>query len=159
MKHLLIDIDQQRLTVYNNHSLMQSYPVSTAKNGAGELKDSGQTPRGLHQVIAIIGRNMPENSVFVARRPTGEIYSETLSQRYPDRDWILSRILWLSGKENGKNRHGKVDTLSRYIYIHGTPPTEPVGVPLSHGCIRMRNSDVIELSEMVEPGVSVLIKG
>jgi lipoprotein-anchoring transpeptidase ErfK/SrfK len=88
---------------------------------------------------------------------TGEIYSETLAQQYPERDWILTRIIWLQGMESGFNRGGQVDTLSRYIYIHGTPDSEPMGVPKSHGCIRMRNRDLIELFDQIDNNLIVNI--
>ncbi|MGM0767188.1 MAG: L,D-transpeptidase family protein [Pseudomonadota bacterium] len=132
-------------------------PVSTALNGPGERNASGCTPRGKHVIRAKVGAGLPTNSVFVARRPTGEIYSAELAARYPDRDWILSRILWLCGCEPGKNRGSGVDSFRRFIYIHGTPDTEPMGVAKSHGCIRMRNSDVIALFDLVEPGTVVII--
>ncbi len=136
----------------------RQYPVSTALNGAGEQNGSGKTPRGWHRICACIGRGLAENTVFVGRRPTGEIYSAGLAQACPERDWILTRILWLQGMEIGFNRMGNVDSMRRYIYIHGTPDSEPVGQPLSHGCIRMRNRDVIELSERVGPDTKVWIQ-
>lgn len=104
---------------------------------------------------AKIGAGEPENAVFRGRRTTGEIYSAALAKAHPDRDWILTRILWLSGTEVGRNRLGEVDTMRRYIYIHGTPDTEPLGVPGSIGCIRMRNRDIIELFDLVPAGTRV----
>jgi lipoprotein-anchoring transpeptidase ErfK/SrfK len=133
------------------------YSISTAKNGAGQLSGTGCTPLGEHIIRAKIGRDEPEGAVFVARRPTGEVYSQALSLAFPERDWILSRILWLSGTEVGINRSGKVDTMRRYIYIHGTPETEPMGVPRSHGCIRMRNKDLIHLFNYTSVGTAVSI--
>jgi hypothetical protein len=133
------------------------YSVSTALNGPGERENSGCTPRGEHYIRAMVGSDLPIGSVFQARRPTGEIYSAVLAERYPDRDWILSRILWLCGRETGKNRGPGVDTFHRFIYIHGTPDTEPVGTPMSHGCIRMRNADVLDLFNQVQPGTKVYI--
>ena len=118
---------------------------------------SGCTPRGLHTIRIKIGEGLPLNSVYKGRRPTGEIYSESLAKRHPDRDWILTRILWLSGKQHGFNRGGLQDTLRRYIYIHGCPESEPMGEPRSHGCIRMRNTDLIELFDRVEAGTEVNI--
>lgn len=146
---IIIDVAQQRLTVWNEQQVMKSYVVSTAANGVGEQKNSGQTPRGCHVIRAKIGVGQPINTVFRARRPTGEIYSAALAAQYPTRDWILTRILWLSGCEVGKNRLGDCDTMQRYIYIHGTPDSEPMGVPASHGCIRMRNNELIELFDLV----------
>lgn len=133
------------------------YPISSAKNGLGERYGSEQTPRGKHIIRAKIGAGLPENAVLVGRRFSGEIYDSLLAKKYPDRDWILTRILWLSGTEVGKNRLGKVDTMRRYIYIHGTPDREPMDRPASHGCIRMANKDVIALFDQVEVGCEVEI--
>jgi lipoprotein-anchoring transpeptidase ErfK/SrfK len=139
-------------------SPLACWPVSTAEKGAGERKGSFCTPRGRHVIRAKIGAGQPVGTVFVGRRPTGEIWTPELAARHPGRDWILTRILWLSGCEPGFNRLGECDTMQRYIYIHGTPDTEPVGVPRSHGCIRMRNADVITLFERVPVGTPVLIE-
>ena len=138
-------------------TVIRDYSVSTGLTGAGNKKNSGMTPLGLHQVRAKIGHNAPINTVFVGRRATGEIFNADLAQRYPQRDWILSRILWLSGKELGFNRLGNVDSMQRYIYIHGTPDSEPMGKALSHGCIRMRNNDLIELFDLIQAGTEVMI--
>ena len=132
--------------------------VSTARKGVGERRCSEQTPRGQHVIRAKIGAGLPANAVLVSRRPTGEIYSPQLRAVYPERDWILTRILWLSGLEPGKNRLGDVDTMRRYIYIHGCPDDDPVSVPGSRGCVKMRNSDMIKLFDLVSPGTRVLIK-
>jgi L,D-transpeptidase catalytic domain len=129
--------------------------ISTATNGAGENYGSECTPRGRHIIRAKIGAGLAMNSILAGRRPTGEIFSEELRQQYPERDWILTRILWLSGTEKGKNRLGKVDTMRRYIYIHGAPDADPMGVPGSHGCIKMRNHDLIKLFELVPTGCPV----
>lgn len=156
--HLAVSIADQTLTLVNDQGqIIASYPVSTALNGAGEQDGSGCTPRGEHYIRAIVGQGLPANTVFRARRPTGEIYSPELALAHPDRDWILSRIVWLCGLEPGKNRGPGVDTFRRFIYIHGTPDTEPMGVPRSHGCIRMRNQDVIELFDRVHAGLRVVI--
>ena len=133
------------------------YRVSTSKYGAGERKGSLRTPRGLHVIRAKIGEGLPINTVFVGRRPTGEIYSKELAERFPERDWILTRILWLCGKTPGFNRFGEVDTMSRYIYIHGTPDKSEMGEPGSIGCVRMRNSDLVELFGRVPSGTPVEI--
>lgn len=155
---LRISISRQRLELFDQGRLLHSYPVSTALNGAGELEGSGCTPRGQHYVRAKVGAGLPLNAVFRGRRFTGEIYSPELARANPGRDWILSRILWLCGSEPGVNRLGSVDSMRRYIYIHGTPDTEPMGEPLSHGCIRMRNADVLDLFERVPVGVAVDIQ-
>lgn len=135
--------------------LTREYPVSTGKNGIGETLDSGCTPRGRHSIAEMIGAGCAPDTVFVGRRPTGEIYNPDLREKYPGRDWILTRIIWLQGEEPGVNRGGTVDTYSRYIYIHGAPDDVKMGVPGSAGCIRMRNRDVIELFELVSEGCEV----
>ncbi|MDH4216394.1 MAG: L,D-transpeptidase [Gallionella sp.] len=138
-------------------NMLRRYPVSTAANGAGEMLDSNCTPRGRHLIRAKIGAGQPENTVFKGRRPTGETYTPELGAQFPERDWILTRILWLSGCEVGFNRLGKSDTMRRYIYIHGTPDSAQLGIPGSHGCIRMRNADLIELFDLVAAGTAVEI--
>ncbi|GAA0784803.1 L,D-transpeptidase [Marinobacterium sediminicola] len=153
-----ISISRQTLELIIAENVSLRYPVSTALAGVGEKEGSGCTPRGKHYIRACIGSNQPKGAVFVGRRPTGEVYSSELSEQFPERDWILTRILWLCGLEKGFNRGGKVDTQRRYIYIHGTPDTEPMGTPRSHGCIRMRNADLIELFSQVQPGTPVLIE-
>ncbi|UDL06728.1 L,D-transpeptidase [Marinobacter sp. CA1] len=155
---IIIDLQQQQLRLLDAPGGDRRFPVSTALNGAGERDGSGCTPRGEHYIRARIGQGMPENSVFVARRPTGEIYSADLADRHPRRDWILTRILWLCGREWGRNRGPGVDTFRRFIYIHGTPDREPMGVPLSHGCVRMRNADLMELFDLVAAGTAVTIR-
>jgi len=154
-----ISLSAQTLTLFpGDSSTPLSYPVSTALKGPGEGQSTGCTPRGRHYVRAMVGGGLPLNSVFIARRPTGEVYSERLARQFPERDWILSRIIWLCGLESGKNRGAGVDSFRRFIYIHGTPDTEPMGVPRSHGCIRMRNTDVAELYYRVWPGIPVTIR-
>jgi L,D-transpeptidase YbiS len=152
---IAVSLGAQTLTLLDGDEVVKIYPVSTSKHGAGELAGSFRTPRGRHVVRAKIGAGAPLNTVFRGRRPTGEIYTPELARAHPDRDWILTRILWLSGTEIGKNRLGKVDTMRRYIYIHGTPDTEPLGVPGSIGCIRMANRDIVELFDSVEAGTIV----
>lgn len=152
-----ISIAQQRLLLIEAGKVLFDVLVSTAKNGPGELAGSECTPRGWHVIRAKVGDDLPTNTVFVARRPTGELYTSELAQQFPGRDWILTRILWLSGLEKGRNRLGKVDTMRRYIYIHGCPDTEPMGLPLSHGCIRMRNTDVVSLFGKIKVGTRVEI--
>ncbi len=134
---------------------LRCYSVSTSARGAGEERGSYRTPRGRHVIRACIGHGQPLNSVVVARRPSGEVYGAELAADNPQRDWILTRILWLSGCECGFNRLGNVDTMRRYIYIHGTPDGEPMGTPASHGCVRMRNTDILELFEWVSRGTPV----
>ena len=154
---IIINIALQQLTLKFNERVIRQYSISSAKKGVGEQQGSEQTPRGHHIVRAKIGANLPINTVFKARRPTGEIYSAELAEQSPNRDWILTRILWLSGCEVGKNRGGNCDTMRRYIYIHGTPDSEPMGIPASHGCIRMRNSELVELFTLTPVYASVFI--
>jgi len=153
-----ISLRLQRLELWRGGRQLARYRVSTALNGAGERQGSGCTPRGAHLVRAKIGRDRRINTVFVSRRPTGEIYTPALAAAEPQRDWILTRILWLSGTERGRNRLGEVDTFRRFIYIHGCPEETPMGVPGSHGCIRMRSPDVVALFDAVPVGTSVVIE-
>jgi L,D-transpeptidase catalytic domain len=137
--------------------LIKEYPVSTAKNGAGEEMGSECTPRGRHVIAGKIGANCPANSVFVGREASGEIYGPELRKRHPQRDWVLTRILRLRGCEPGRNLDGNVDSYNRYIYLHGSPDDVDINTPGSHGCIRLRNQDIIELFDRVEEGTSVNI--
>ncbi len=155
---IIVSLMDQQLILVDPTGSDRGWPVSTAARGAGELQGSEQTPRGRHVIRARIGDGLPRGAVLVGRRPTGEVWSRDLAEREPHRDWILSRILWLSGCEPGRNRLGEVDSMRRYIYIHGTPDAEPVGLPASHGCIRMRNDDVIELFDCVAAGTIVDIE-
>ncbi len=154
---LEISLAEQICRLWQDQNCVFTAAVSTALNGAGEANGSGCTPRGWHQIRALIGQGQPLNTVFVGRRPTGEIFHAQMAKDYPERDWILTRILWLSGLEIGRNRLGNVDTMRRYIYIHGCPDSAPMGQPLSHGCIRMHNQDLLTLFDQVKPGLKVLI--
>ena len=156
---IVIDIPSQTLSLIGGDgACIRRYQVSTARNGAGELSGSHCTPRGRHIVRARIGAGAPLGAAFRGRRPTGEVWTPELAATHPARDWILTSILWLSGTEPGRNRLGEVDSMRRYIYIHGTPDTEPMGVPLSIGCVRMRNRDVAELFDLVPAGTKVDIR-
>jgi lipoprotein-anchoring transpeptidase ErfK/SrfK len=155
---VVIDIPSQALYLYGDDNvIVRHYSISSAKNGVGQERGSFCTPLGKHIIRAKIGTGQPVNTVFVRRRPTGEIYSPELAKRSPRRDWILTRILWLSGCEPGFNRLGSVDTMRRYIYIHGSPDSVEMGKPGSIGCIRMRNSDLLELFDLVDHGTQVVI--
>ena len=158
VSYLRVSLSRQELDLIETRRVLRTWPVSTAKNGPGERMGSGCTPRGWHRIRAKIGGGMPLGTVFRGRRPTGELYSPELEARHPDRDWILTRILWLGGLEPGFNRYGEVDTTWRYIYIHGSPDREVTGAPASHGCVRMRSRDVAELFERAEVGMRVLIE-
>jgi L,D-transpeptidase YbiS len=153
-----VSIDEQRLQLLESGDVVMDVAVATAANGPGEVMHSECTPRGRHRVRARIGDGCPENTVFVGRRPTGEIYSPAIKAAHPGRDWMLTRILWLCGEEPGRNRLGQVDSMRRYIYIHGCPDEDPMGVPSSHGCVKMRNREVIELFDRVPGGTPVIIQ-
>jgi lipoprotein-anchoring transpeptidase ErfK/SrfK len=159
MPRIEISIPEQSLVLLDGARELKRYPVSTSRSGAGEKEGSFCTPRGAHIVRAKIGAGQPSNTVFRGRRPTGEVWTPELGERFPGRDWILTRILWLSGCTLGKNRLGDVDTMRRYIYIHGSPDSVPMGKPGSIGCIRMRNADIAELFDLVPAGVPVDITG
>jgi hypothetical protein len=152
-----ISLQDQRLRLLVDGRQIASYPISSARNGPGQQAGSGCTPLGRHRIRIRVGDGCPAGTVFVGRRRTGECYSAELAASQPGRDWILTRILWLTGTEHGRNRGGQVDTLRRYIYIHGTPESEPMGRPLSHGCIRMHDADLIDLFDRVRAGDAVEI--
>ncbi|WP_457673662.1 L,D-transpeptidase family protein [Thiolapillus sp.] len=156
MNLLRVHLGRQELELWRDDLRVASWPVSTA--APGEQCGSGCTPRGRHRIRLKIGEGCPLNTVFVSRRPTGEVYTPELGERYPGRDWILTRILWLTGTESGRNRGGDCDTLRRYIYIHGTDREDLIGQPVSHGCIRMKNNDLLELFDLVSNGDTVIIE-
>jgi L,D-transpeptidase YbiS len=155
--HIEISLTNQCLRLKRGAQVITEYLVSTSRNGPGELQDSECTPRGEHVIYAKIGAHCLPDTVFVSRRPTGEIYTPELRARFPSRDWILTRIVWLAGREPGKNAGGNVDSRERYIYIHGAPDDVPMGMPGSRGCIRMRNADIIQLFNLIEVGMRVVI--
>ena len=155
--HIEINIGEQRLRLCNGKKVVKEYSVSTAKNGPGEIMNSECTPRGEHIIAEKIGAGSLPNTVFVERRPTGALYSPELRKQFPDRDWILTRIMWLKGEEPGCNQGADVDSYDRFIYIHGSPDDVKMGKPGSRGCIRMRNKDVIELFDRVDTGTSVVV--
>jgi lipoprotein-anchoring transpeptidase ErfK/SrfK len=152
---LEVDIIRQQLIAWQDRSPLADWPVSTALAGAGQREGSGQTPLGWHYVRAAIGNGQPVGTVYRGRRPTGEHFTPELAAAHPERDWILTRILWLCGLERGVNRGGTVDSQRRYIYLHGTPPGEPMGVPRSHGCIRLRDEALLEVVSLAPPGTPV----
>ena len=158
-RKVAIDLSAQTLTLFDGDALLRRWPVSTAANGPGEIQGSGCTPRGRHVIRAKIGAGADIGTVFKARRVAADVrqFSAEADAQFPGRDWMLSRILWLSGCERGVNRLGCVDTMRRYIYIHGTPHTDALGSPASHGCIRMGNADVVELFDLVSPGTEVTL--
>lgn len=157
--HIQISIARQQLTLFDDQTqVIKKYSISSARKGTGQRYGSFCTPLGLHIIRAKIGEHQPVNTVFVRRRPTGEIYTPELAADFPGRDWILTRILWLSGCERGFNRLGKVDTMRRYIYIHGSPDSVEMGKPGSSGCIRMHNHDLLDLFARVPVRTKVEIQ-
>jgi len=157
---IIVQISSQQLELLDDAGKqLRRYAISSSGKGVGEMRGSFCTPRGKHIIRAKIGAGQPVNTVFVGRRPTGEVYTPELGVQFPERDWMLTRILWLSGCEVGFNRLGECDTMSRYIYIHGTPDSVPLGLPDSHGCIRMHNADLVELFDLVPAGTAVEIIG
>ncbi|GAB1718745.1 MAG: ErfK/YbiS/YcfS/YnhG [Nitrosospira sp.] len=153
---IIIHIPSQELDLLDDSGdILRRYRISSARYGTGQQRGSFRTPLGRHIIRAKVGAGQPVNTVFVRRRPTGEIYSPELGAAFPRRDWILTRILWLSGHEPGFNRLGAVDTMRRYIYIHGSPDSVEMGKPGSIGCIRMRNRDLVELFDLVDAGTEV----
>ena len=155
---LEVSVTEQMMRGYSGRKeIVFEAMVSTAKNGAGQLNGSECTPLGEHRIRAKIGAGQRQNTVFIARRPSGENYRESMAIEQPHRDWILSRILWLCGNQSGFNRGGNVDTQRRYIYIHGAPDSHPMGMPSSHGCVKMCNSDIMQLFEQVAVGTIVKI--
>jgi len=155
---ITISTEHQEMKCYEDDTLINTYRVSTAKNGVGEIMNSECTPRGWHRCYSIIGLENKENSVFISRKWTGEIYTAALAEEFPTRDWILTRIIQLDGLEPGRNKGGDVDSLKRYIYIHGTPDTSELGKPGSHGCIRMKNNEIIALAKWANLDTLVYIK-
>lgn len=158
MNWLLVDVAQQQLCLISpSQHVLQAWPIATGLAGVGEQEGSGCTPRGWHRIRAKIGAGENPRAVFRGRRPTGEIWSPELSAKFPERDWILGRILWLCGEELGFNRGGKVDTQRRYIYLHGVPDTKPMGVPASHGCINLQPAAMLAVFDRVPVGTKVFI--
>lgn len=156
--HIEVSVAKQVLRLYNDTQLVHEFSISTAKKGVGQCYGSLQTPLGKHRIFEKIGDGAPLNTVFIARRPTGEIYTPELEGVQPERkDWILTRILWLEGLEEGINRGGDVDSKDRKIYIHASPKSRPMGQPFSHGCICLHNEDMIQLFDLVTEGTSVNI--
>jgi len=153
-----INVPLQTLKIIDDGEVIFSTLVSTAVNGTGEKQGSECTPRGKHIIRAKIGKDCAENTVFRGRRPTGEIFTKALQKQQPNRDWILTRILWLSGCEVGVNRLGSVDTMRRYIYLHGCPDDVEMGKPASHGCVRMTNQDVVSVFNLLPLGAEVIIE-
>lgn len=155
MKKIIIEVESHRLSLYEKQILLCQYPVRIATKGLGEKQGSFKTPRGKHIIRSKVGAGASAYAVFKSRRPTGEILTENLFISAPNRDWILGRILWLSGTEIGFNRLGDVDTMRRYIYIHGSPEQCFNKQEGSKGCIRMQPLDIVALFDQVAIGDTV----
>jgi len=149
---LIVRVSPQTLQFYRKGELQSSYTVSTSKRPPSNIKDSLGTPFGLHEIAERIGGEQPAGMVFRARMPTGRHYAEFEADEMTTDDLITSRILWLRGLEPGHNAGGNVDTYRRYIYIHGTRHEDRLGTPASAGCVRMRNTDIVQLYDQVRVG-------
>ena len=154
---IYISVSEQMLKLLHNNKTKKQYKISTASLGVVQKKDSNKTPLGKHIIMAKIGDKLPKFAVLKGRRFTRKIWSRELDSASDNVDWILTRILWLSGTELGKNRLGDVDSMQRFIYIHGTNEENLLGTPSSHGCVRMANEDIIELFNNVSVGDQVEI--
>ena len=156
---LLVDVSRQELLLIEAWTVTRCYTVSTAAAGIDAHEGSGGTPPGVHRIDGKIGAESPEGTVFDSREPTGEVYNPTDENSAADeRDLILTRILTLAGLESGVNQGPGVDSLTRNIYLHGTNHEDLIGQPVSHGCIRLTNNDIIDLFDRIEPGDSVVIE-
>ena len=156
MPQITVSITNQRLYL-KTETQSHEYIIATSKHGPGEEKNSYCTPRGQHLIRAKIGAGQPRGQIFKGRRPTGTVFSADINDLNGG-DWTLTRILWLSGTEIGKNRLGNVDSMQRYIYIHGVPDELILGIPGSKGCINMSNNDIEEVFDLVDIGTPVVIE-
>ncbi len=153
---VLVDVSEQKLYLYRGGKVLKAYPVSTSKYGIGNLEGSEKTPLGWHQVAKKIGDGAPLNTIFKNRVNTGRVFTGYANAHRED--FITSRILWLEGLEPGINKGKRIDSFKRYIYIHGTADEDLIGQPASHGCVRMRNTDVVEIFDLLQVRSRVLIR-
>ncbi len=151
---IFINTSSQKLYLFDNNKLLSTFKISTSLYGVGCLQDSNKTPNGLHTVVSKIGNNISPGTIFKNRVPTSKIIRNIPKDNH---DYITTRIIRLGGLEEGINRGNNVDSYNRYIYIHGTPHVDKLGQARSHGCIRMSDSDVINLFNLVELKMLVLI--
>jgi lipoprotein-anchoring transpeptidase ErfK/SrfK len=147
LKTIHVSIRDQELTLKESEQAIRTYPVSTSRFGIGNEEGSFKTPTGRFRVAAKIGGGMPWGTVFVGRVPL-----EIGQALPPNEDLVMSRILWLDGLDDHN-----ANTRDRFIYIHGTKHEDKIGMAASHGCVRMRNADVIELFDLVDEGTPVVI--
>ena len=159
ISHIIVKVSQQKLYCCDDEEkVLFEYPVSTSSFGMGNKNGSFMTPLGEHSIAQKIGADCAINEVFIGRVPQGELEALQAAGKTLPEDIITSRILWLEGKEPGVNNGEGIDSYQRYIYIHGTSEEKKIGLPASHGCIRMRNQDVIDLFDQVDEGCRVLIQ-
>ncbi len=156
-KYMYISVKHQRLYLIENDSTIRKYTISTAAKGIGNKSNSYKTPPGLHSIKKKIGDNVPEGGLFISRVYCGKKVKIITEKEKAKGDYVTSRIMWLQGEEPGINKGRNIDSYNRYIYIHGTAEEGFLGQPASHGCIRMKNSDVVELYDMVDEGTPILI--
>jgi len=154
---LFVSIENQKMYRIQSKNIIETYDISTSKYGIGNQMGSNKTPTGLHKINSKYGHKTPVNGRMIGRVFYGQIakiFSDTTTSKTDD---ITSRILWLEGLENGINKGDNIDSYKRYIYIHGTSEEGRIGIPSSHGCVRMKNKDVIDLFNEVAIGTFVLI--
>lgn len=154
---LFVSIENQKMYRIQSKNIIETYEISTSKYGIGNQMGSNKTPTGLHKINSKYGHKTPINGRMIGRVFYGQIakiFSDTTTSKTDD---ITSRILWLEGLENGINKGDNIDSYKRYIYIHGTSEEGRIGIPSSHGCVRMKNKDVIDLFNEVAIGTFVLI--
>ncbi len=156
-KYMYVSIKHQKLYLIENDSTVKKYPISTALKGVGNKLHSLKTPPGLHTIKRKLGDNVPYAGILEAREYNGKIAKVLTDKQKAGGDYVTTRILWLEGEEPGINKGRNIDSYNRYIYIHGTPEEGLIGQPASHGCIRMKNSDVMELYDLIEEGTPILI--
>ncbi len=154
---LKVVVSEQALYVLRSGTILDRYPVSTSKYGIGNREGSFQTPLGRHRIAKKAGYGAPLGSVLEDRRLTGKVAAIDTGGSGAPRDVITTRVLWLQGLETGVNRGEGIDSLRRFIYIHGTTSEGLIGSPASNGCVRMRNRDVAELFDLVPEGTDVEI--
>ena len=155
---LIVEVTQQKLYVVKEEKVIRTYPISTSKYGIGNEDGSNKTPVGTHRIYEKVGEGVKIGTIFKARISTGRIANISHDSTDVEQDFIITRIMCLEGLEPGVNKGKGIDSCDRRIYIHGTPEEGLIGTPASHGCIRMKNDDVVELFDLVKIGTLVEIK-
>ena len=154
---LYVGIRRQKMYHIKNNKIFSTYPVSTSSKGAGNNVGSFKTPTGLHFIAEKIGDNAPVATLFINKKNTGKVVPINITEVSSYKDEITSRVLSLKGLQQGINKGKKYDTFARGIYIHGTSDEASIGKPSSHGCIRMKNDDIIELFDLLSVGIKVVL--